>query len=92
MVVPKELGNNVSAVMDTKLGAGRYYRGNESIIVFQGVTMSSSLRSTRRHLSIQMIPDGIQGTASAKQKLLKKLIQVNSSAVKRNKTNKLRGP
>jgi hypothetical protein len=39
-VVPEELGKGVSAVTDTKLVSVRYYRGNESIISFQGVAKS----------------------------------------------------
>jgi hypothetical protein len=34
-----ELGKDVSAETDTRLVAGSYYRGNESIIAFQGLTM-----------------------------------------------------
>jgi hypothetical protein len=49
-VLPKELGKDVSAVTDTKLVADRYSCGNESIITFQGVTISDSLGSTCRHL------------------------------------------
>jgi hypothetical protein len=49
-VVPKELGKGVSAVTETKRVADRYFRGNESIIVFQGVTMSDSFAGHTRTL------------------------------------------
>jgi hypothetical protein len=41
-VFPKELVKSISAVTDTKRVADRYFRGNESIIAFQAVTMTDS--------------------------------------------------
>jgi hypothetical protein len=58
-VVPNEIRKGASAVTNAKLVAVRYSRGNESIIAFQGVTMSDSFAVHIHLLGFYIPEDGI---------------------------------
>jgi hypothetical protein len=77
-VFPKELGKGVSVIKNTKLVADSYFRGKESIIAFQWVTICDSFAVYMYTLQLGSWSQKIKGPARAKQKLFKKRIHVLS--------------